>query len=258
MRLRRGSARPKVVVRRVVEDGPLSDGAPIADSCWAILGPLDVGEHEFAIGATDADVSAESPQYVGSFRVAGAEEITILLYDGQPLVEGQITPVDFGTEQRDTTPAEHVFVVRNDGKQTLAMGAISVPAGFSVTGPVAIGILRGRRLECCFCGKQMTTWERATGQKHQLREITTPPSLSCYTCCFFATRVVFLHHRANFFPARGLGAVSARWPRLRVVFVQHRPGSPPGGAEKGAMHNTVWRREFRKNVVFRPLWHASC
>jgi hypothetical protein len=74
--------------------------------------------------------------------VVAAEEITVL-YEAVVLTDGQSTPIDFGVAFLLGESPQRIFVVRNDGKQSLVLGAISAPAGFSVTGPASSVLLPG-------------------------------------------------------------------------------------------------------------------
>jgi hypothetical protein len=127
----------------------LIDGAPIVldGDYYAIAGPLDSDgpvslEHSFTINAGDGDNSPTYVQFVGSVDVAPAEEIT-LLHAGLPVVSGQAAPIDFGRVDTDAPVVDIVFEVRNDGGQTLTLGAVTAPAGFSVTPPPAANIPSG-------------------------------------------------------------------------------------------------------------------
>jgi hypothetical protein len=108
---------------------------------FATLGPLDAGEYRFAIDATDQDNSPTSSQFEGTFEVVTAEEIAIL-YEGSPLEDG-ISSIDFGRWIPGSPNVSKVFIVRNDGEQALALGALGVPAGFTKTGPASSIILPG-------------------------------------------------------------------------------------------------------------------
>jgi len=101
---------------------------------FATFGPLGVGTYDFAIDAEDADNSPAMSTYTGSLDVVAAEEITVL-YDAQPIVDGETVPIDFGSVVEGGPGVPKVFFVRNDGEQVLSLGEISVPDGFTVTGP---------------------------------------------------------------------------------------------------------------------------
>jgi len=125
----------------------LVDGQPVpitedGGHYHATLDPLDADgfnarRHDFVITATDADPhSPASSEESGNFDVVPAEEITVL-YDGVPLTDGQSAPIDFGVVAQGASGVGKLFMVRNDGKQALSLGGISVPAGFTVSGPAS-------------------------------------------------------------------------------------------------------------------------
>ena len=121
----------------------LVDGAAVTmdGDYYAVVGPLDSDglaslEHSFTINAADGDNSPTYSQYIDSVVVAPAEEITVL-YDALTVVSGETTPIDFGQVAPNAPDVDRVFEVRNDGGQTLSLGEISVPDGFSVTSPPA-------------------------------------------------------------------------------------------------------------------------
>ena len=59
------------------------------------------------------------------------------------MVSGEAVPIDFGQVDQDAPDVDIVFEIRNDGGQTLSLGAISVPDGFSVTSPPAADVPAG-------------------------------------------------------------------------------------------------------------------
>jgi len=127
----------------------LVDGAPVTldGDYYAVAGPLDSDgpaplEYSFTINAGDGDNSPTYTQYLDSFVVAPAEEITVL-HNALSIVSGEATPIDFGQVDQDASDVDMVFEVRNDGGQTLSLGAISVPSGFSVTSSPAADIPAG-------------------------------------------------------------------------------------------------------------------
>jgi len=115
------------------------DGEPVSldGNYYAVFGPKEAGPHEFTINATDDDTSREDAvPYTDTFAVVTAEEITVL-YNGEPVVNG--ATIDFGQVQVGGT-LERTFVIRNDGEQTLTLGAIGAPIGFNVTGPASVTV----------------------------------------------------------------------------------------------------------------------
>ena len=127
----------------------LVDGAAITldGDYYAVVGPLDSDgpawfEYSFTINAADGDNSPTYVQFIDSFIVAPAEEITVI-YEGLTVVSGEATPIDFGQVDQGASGVEVVFEVRNDGGQTLSLGEIIAPGGFSVTPPAAADIPAG-------------------------------------------------------------------------------------------------------------------
>jgi len=127
----------------------LIGGAPVtlAGDYYAVAGPLDSDglsalEHSFTINAGDGDNSPSYAQLVGSVIVSPSEEITVI-YESQPLVSGEITPIDFGQVGLDAPVVEKMFEIRNDGAQKLILGEITAPEGFSVTPPPVADIAPG-------------------------------------------------------------------------------------------------------------------
>lgn len=112
---------------------------PLDGDYYAILEPLDADgfgalQYGYAIDATDADNNPASSHYLDSFDVVLAEEITVL-YNGQPIVDGETVPIDFGQVTQGSPSVIKIFHIRNDGQQDLSLGAIDVPDGFTATGP---------------------------------------------------------------------------------------------------------------------------
>jgi hypothetical protein len=127
----------------------LIDGARVTldGDYYAIVGPLDSDgsaslEHVFTINVGDGDNSPAYTQHIDSFVVTPIEEITVI-HAGLPVVSGQVAPIDFGQVDLDGPVVDIVFEIRNDGGQTLTLGAITAPTGFSVTPPSAESIPSG-------------------------------------------------------------------------------------------------------------------
>ena len=64
-------------------------------------------------------------------------EVTVL-GNGRSILDGDSTPstldhTDFGVLTQNGAPVSRTFVVRNDGTDTLTLGSVVVPAGFTVT-----------------------------------------------------------------------------------------------------------------------------
>ena len=105
----------------------LVDGSPISmdGDYYAIFGPLDAGEHSFVINATDADTSPASSDNDDGFSVFAAEEITIL-YEGVSIVDDSPIPIDVGDFFVGELAADVIFIIRNDGEQTLTLGDLVI------------------------------------------------------------------------------------------------------------------------------------
>jgi hypothetical protein len=72
---------------------------------------------------------------------AAAPEVTVLLEDGTPVAAGQAEPVAFGASVQGQAGAVRQFTIRNDGTAPLNLGAITAPAGFTVTEAPAVAAL---------------------------------------------------------------------------------------------------------------------
>jgi hypothetical protein len=83
-----------------------------------------------------------------NFAVAGnvtpapapAGEISVSLQSGDPLVDAQPQPVNFGTVVAGQAGAARTFVVRNDGTAVLALGGVTLPAGFELSEPLVTSL----------------------------------------------------------------------------------------------------------------------
>jgi len=106
----------------------------------ATLGPLAAGEYDYAIDASDADNSPAFSQYLDSFEVVPAEDITIL-YDGDAITGGET--VDLGAFGLGATDGSVVFIVRNDGEQALSLGEVTTSAGLIATDPPSSTVAPG-------------------------------------------------------------------------------------------------------------------
>ena len=79
---------------------------------------------------------------IGEIQVLADEKLVVL--DGStPLADGQTSAVDFGAVVVRGPGATRTFTVRNDGGYPIDLGAVTVPAGYTVvdglTGPLAGG-----------------------------------------------------------------------------------------------------------------------
>jgi hypothetical protein len=114
------------------------DGEPIDPgiSLDVVLPPLSPGVHPFRIEAEDADPWDPTVTTLeGAFEVVAAEEISVL-YDGTPL-EHEVSLVDLGDFEQGVSGVQKVLILRNDGRQSLALGTVTVPEGFGVVAPAS-------------------------------------------------------------------------------------------------------------------------
>jgi hypothetical protein len=111
--------------------GPLTN-------CSAALGKLTQGVHSLEISATDADLSPSSRTNNLSFKVVSAEKIAIL-YGNTAVTNGQSRPVDLGTHLLGSSPSA-LFILRNDGQQTLLVSELTVSGAFSAGGPSSTNV----------------------------------------------------------------------------------------------------------------------
>ncbi len=70
-------------------------------------------------------------------------EVSALL-DGAEIHSGQVAPVNFGNADCGGSGVARVFTVRNVGQQTLTLGTISLPEGFSLLEPLASSLGGGQ------------------------------------------------------------------------------------------------------------------
>jgi uncharacterized delta-60 repeat protein len=91
---------------------------------------------EVSFLTNDSDENPFSFTITGFVQPSGPE-ITVLGNDIL-ITDGDITPsasdgTDFGTVAWGQAPVSHTFTVRNNGSETLTLGTVSVPAGYTVT-----------------------------------------------------------------------------------------------------------------------------
>ena len=80
-----------------------------------------------------ADVSLDTFSSIESGNLP-APEITVL--DGTASLTDNFSTVDFGVVVQGQVGPTRTFTVRNDGNDVLSVGAVSAPAGFTVTAPL--------------------------------------------------------------------------------------------------------------------------
>ncbi len=113
------------------------DGQPVdqAGDYYSIIGPLAVGGHTFVVNASDADTSSSAASCSGAFAVVAAEDIGVS-YGGWP------GALDFGTVGLGQ-PESRAVIISNNGEQSLSIGGVTAPPGFTVTQPVSAGLPSG-------------------------------------------------------------------------------------------------------------------
>jgi Ca2+-binding RTX toxin-like protein len=133
----------------------LTVGAPVLPAGFTLIdplvGPIEPGGSEsFTIQVDTSAVGLESgtvtlsnsdpTQNPFTFAIQATvipappqlPEVSVNL-TGTDIVDGQTTPIDFGTVNQNGTPASLSFTVVNDGTGALNLGNLSVPAGYTIT-----------------------------------------------------------------------------------------------------------------------------
>ena len=87
---------------------------------------------DVTIANSDSDENPFNFAVSGEVRASG--EITVL-YQGSAITDGETVPLDFGQVAQYDATVEHVFTIRNDGPDVLAIATVEVPAGYIVTQP---------------------------------------------------------------------------------------------------------------------------
>ena len=95
-------------------------------------------------GTWQLEITDDAGADIGTLQIwglriatAAAPEITVL-GNSVSIADGDTTPssaddTDFGTAVQGAAPVSHTFTVRNDGTATLTLGAVTVPAGYTLT-----------------------------------------------------------------------------------------------------------------------------
>jgi RHS repeat-associated protein len=109
---------------------------------------LAIGEHTFTAHASDgtgktSPMSAEFPVTI----IAPPPEVTVLGND-RSIADGSTTPstadhTDFGSVEKNGVGPTRTFTVRNDGGETLTLGYVSWPTGFTLVEPLASSLAPG-------------------------------------------------------------------------------------------------------------------
>jgi hypothetical protein len=120
-----------------------SDTFTVALASTGDAGPR-TGTMSFA--TNDADENPFDLPLAGTVASAGsapAPEIALALDDGAALADGQPGAVAFPASVQGGPGSFRTFTVRNDGTAPLALGAVTVPAGFVLTEPLVTELAPG-------------------------------------------------------------------------------------------------------------------
>jgi hypothetical protein len=104
-------------------------------------------------GTNTGDVSFttnDSDEATFNFGITGVVTIpeVAVTGNGEEIADGDMSPgtadgTDFGTALQNGAAVSRTFTVRNDGTGTLTLGAVSVPAGFTITDPLVTSLAPG-------------------------------------------------------------------------------------------------------------------
>ncbi len=134
----------------------------LAEGLSSILAPgvsdtFTVRLHTATVGTITGDITFTHTgvSYLNPFNFAisgvvtgtSAPEITVL-GNGTSIPDGDTTPstadgTDFGSVSQGETPISRAFTVRNDGVAALALGAITVPEGYTLTDGLVSSLMSG-------------------------------------------------------------------------------------------------------------------
>ena len=127
----------------VLTDGLPATLAPFtADSFSVQLSSAALGAKtgEISLTTNDADENPFNFAIAGLVNSDQLPEITLL--DGfTNIADGSAVPIDFGFATQGLTAPTRTFTVRNDGSDTLTLGAITVPAGFTLVEGLAASLV---------------------------------------------------------------------------------------------------------------------
>jgi hypothetical protein len=91
---------------------------------------------EISIANNDGDESPFNFTIAATVTAAPVPEITVLDAAGVSIVNNTTTAIDFGTPIKRQKGPTRTFIIRNDGSDTLRLGRIELPTGFTlVRGP---------------------------------------------------------------------------------------------------------------------------
>ncbi len=116
-----------------VTEGLAPSLAPGASDTFTVaLETTTAGSKSGEVSFTNNDPDENPFNFPVSGTVIGVPEITVL-EGAAAITDGQTTPVSFFGAAQGGPPSSKTFTVRNDGGAALTLGAVSVPAGFTVT-----------------------------------------------------------------------------------------------------------------------------
>ncbi len=96
---------------------------------------------QLSFATNDADESPFRFNISGQVN-ARSPEISVQL-SGNNISNNRVSPVNFGTVLLGTSPAEKTFTVSNNGTDTLSLGSVLLPAGFSLSEGLSVTIVAG-------------------------------------------------------------------------------------------------------------------
>jgi len=118
----------------------LSPGA--SDTFSVQMGTTTLGPKSGEVSFSNNDPDENPFSFPITGMVTGPPEITVL--EGATVItDGQATPVTIGPAAQGTTAPSKTFTVRNDGGAPLTLGAVSVPAGFTLADGLAGSLAAG-------------------------------------------------------------------------------------------------------------------
>ncbi len=131
----------------VTEGLSASLAAGASDTFTVRLDTASVGTKagEISFATNDSDENPFNFQITGT--ILPAPEITVLGSD-VPIADGDTTPsaadgTDFGSMVQGEAALSRMFMVRNDGTDTLTLGSVAIPAGYTLTEDLSTSLAAG-------------------------------------------------------------------------------------------------------------------
>ena len=118
----------------------LASGA--SDTFSVQMGTATLGPKSGEVSFSNNDPDENPFNFPITGMVTGPPEITVLA-GATPITDGQVTPVTIGPAVQGAAPPSKTFTVRNDGGATLTLGAVGVPAGFTLAEGLAGSLAPG-------------------------------------------------------------------------------------------------------------------